>query len=362
MQKPLTDLAMYIKNTLPEEIPETYELKPIIKEMNDEKNIREGVLAFRDFLSILYNRLIIEGDLYYKPPKKEDSHATISVGYPFLDYLKSILINIGHGNLQENDMSIILNDWQSLFTIWGSGGSWTMRTKITTPKLIECLKFLSLCGIHFDGIDLHEKKISMSNITSLVVKYPEKPVMLLGLKVMATAHNQLHITKYNDDLFLRCDYKSLVDEETDITYLLKDTFRSLSVNVKDFIMTLHNRYINAGLTCRYECKYLDFRFFYLHKKKEIWMLSASFHNGPRLLIKANNTDKYADVIENFPIPLQEKIARGYGCEKKRFGEPCQKGCHGFSFPLDESILDISRNIEVWLDKELSCLQRKKITV
>jgi len=359
MQKPLSDLAMYIKNTLPVEIPETYALKPIIKEMGDEKNIRESVLAFRDFLNSLYDRLIIDGDLYYKPPKKEDSHASLSVGYPFLDYLKSILINIGYGDLQENNASIILYDLQSLFTIWGPGGSWKMRTKITTPKLIECLKFLSLCGIHFDGIDLHEKKINISNITSLVIKYPENPALLLGFKVMAIAHIQLHITKYNDDLFLRCDYKALVDDETDITYLLKEAFRSLSAKVQDFIMTLHNRYINAGLTCRYECKHLNFRFFYSHKNKEIWMLSASFHNASRLLIKANNTNKYADIIETFSEPLQEKIARGYGCEKKRFGEPCQWGCHGFSFPLDDSILNISGDIEVWLDKELSCLQRKK---
>lgn len=48
-------------------------------------------------------------------------------------------------------------------------------------------------------------------------------------------------------------------------------------------------------------------------------------------------------------------ALGYGCERKKIGEPCQKGCHGFSFPLDDSILDMSRNIELWIDKELSCL-------
>lgn len=38
--------------------------------------------------------------------------------------------------------------------------------------------------------------------------------------------------------------------------------------------------------------------------------------------------------------------------------PAKKGCHEFSFPLDDSIIDISQNIEVWLDKEVSCLQRK----
>jgi hypothetical protein len=66
-----------------------------------------------------------------------------------------------------------------------------------------------------------------------------------------------------------------------------------------------------------------------------------------------------DKIETFPLPLQEKVSRGYGCNKKLFGEPCQKGCHGFSFPLDDSIIDIRQDIEVWLDREVSCLQRKK---
>ncbi|MDF2587905.1 MAG: hypothetical protein K0S41_1746 [Anaerocolumna sp.] len=50
--------------------------------------------------------------------------------------------------------------------------------------------------------------------------------------------------------------------------------------------------------------------------------------------------------------------RGY----QVFGELCQKGCHGFSFPLDDSIIDISQDIEVWLDNEVSCLQRKRIGV
>jgi len=50
--------------------------------------------------------------------------------------------------------------------------------------------------------------------------------------------------------------------------------------------------------------------------------------------------------------LRGKISRRYGREKKRFGEPCQKGCHGFNFLVNDSILDIGSDIEVWLDKEV----------
>jgi len=57
--------------------------------------------------------------------------------------------------------------------------------------------------------------------------------------------------------------------------------------------------------------------------------------------------------------LKKIISKGYGFEKKRLGELCQKGCHGFKIPLDDSILDISRDIEIWIDNEVSCFPIKE---
>lgn len=361
MQNTISDMARYIKNIIPPNIPETYTIKAMFKHVSGEENIRNGILAFRDLLYLVCDRLIADGSLYEKPIKNtqsNDSHQNLAGSFPFLNNVKSILFNIGyHGELIEDGGSILLDDLNLItFVVGGDGGQ--MRAKISIPKLIATLKFLTCCGFYFDGIDLDARTLDISKATSLKISYPDNPVMLTGLRVMAIAQKDLY-AKGNHDIFLRCDYRVLKDEETEVISILKDFVSPLPAVIQDFALSLHQRSLDAGLTCIVDVFYLNIRFIYSRKNKEIWTFSASLESGYRILIKAQNTHMYPDAIETFPLPLQEKISRGYGCNKKLFGEPCQNGCHGFSFPLDNSIIDISQHIEVWLDKEVSCLQRKK---
>ena len=360
MQNTISDMARYIKNIIPSNIPETYTLKAMFKHVSGEENIRNGILAFRDLLYLVCDRLIADGSLYDKPVKNTQnnvSHPSLPVSYPFLNNVKSILFNIGyHGELIENGGSILLGDLKILTSIISAEG-WQMKAKISIPKLVEALKFLTCCGFYFDDLDLDARTLDMSKAASLKISYPDNPVMLTGLKVMAIAQKDLY-TKGNHDIFLRCDYRVLKDEDTEVIFILKDFVTPLPAVVQDFSLKLHQRYLDAGLTCIVDVFYLGIRFIYLHKNKEIWTFSAAHESGYRILIKAQNTHKYSDVIETFPLHLQKKISRGYGCNKKLFKEPCQKGCHGFSFPLDDSIMDISQDIEVWLDKEVSYIHRK----
>lgn len=360
MQNSISDMARYIKNIIPPNIPETYTLKSMFEHVSEEENIRNGILGFRDLLYLVCDRLIAYGSLYDKPVKstqKNVSHPSLPVSYPFLNNVKSILFNIGyHGKLLENGRSILLDDLKLLTSVIGVDGG-QMKAKISAPKLIEALKFLTCCGIYFDGIDLDAQTLELSKSVSFKITYPDNPVMLTGMKVMAIAQKDLH-TKGNHDIFLRCDYRVMKDEDTDVISILKDFVSPLPVLVQDFALKLHQRYLEAGLTCIVDVFYLGIRFIYSHKNKEIWTFSAAHESGYRLLIKAHNTHLYSDVIETFPLPLQEIISRGYGCNKKLFEEPCQKGCHGFSFSLDDSIIDISQDIELWLDKEVSYLLRR----
>ncbi len=361
MQHTISDMARYIKNIIPSNIPETYAIKEMFKQISTEENIRNGITAFRDFLYLICDRLIDDGSIYDRPVKdtqNNDSHPSLPVSYPFLNNVKSILFNIGYnGELTENGESILLNDLKLLTSVIGVDGG-QMRAKISLPKLMEVLKFLTYCGVYFDGIDLDVGLLDLAKVESLKISYPNNSAMLIGLKVMAIAKKELY-TKGNHDIFLRCDYRVLKDGDTEITENLKDFVVPLPAVVQDFALKLHQCYLDAGLTCIMDVFYLGIRFIYSYKNKEIWTFSAAQESGYRILIKAQNTQKYSDVIETFPLPLQEKISRGYGCNKKIFGELCQKGCHGYSFPLDESIIDIGQYIEVWLDKEVSCLQRKK---
>jgi hypothetical protein len=356
LHKPLKDMAVYLKGLLPASIPEAYPLKPIFKTISSDENIYNGVVAYRDFLYLLCDRLIADGDLYDKPPKNNDSHANVTILYPFLQNIKNVLFNIGfNSNMTTDGDSLSLNKWQSLIdTVSAEGG--TSAAKLSAPKIIEVLRFLEDCGFCFDGIDLDAEKPNLQKIETLTITYPDNQVMLTGLKIMAMAQREFGI-KWNEEIFLRCDYRVLTDEESNITSLMNDYMRPLPENVRDFAIKLHKRYLDAGLTCMPKIS-LSPNFTYLLRNKEIWSFYMSPIFGYRLLIKPQNIEKYTDVINSFSVPLQEKIAKGYGCEKKRLGEPCQKGCHGFSFLLDDAIFNIAEDIETWIDNELTYLKRK----
>jgi len=361
MQNTIGDMARFIKNIIPSNIPEAYTIRASIKQVAGEESIRKGVAAFRDFLCFICDRLIVDGSRYDKPAKNadsNDSHPSLPVSFPFLNNVKSILFNMGyHGELIVNGGAILVDDLKVLTSVIGADGG-QMRAKITVPKLMEALKFLTDCGMCFDGIDLNARSLDLSRAAALKITYPANPVTLIGLKVMAIAQKDLY-TKGNHDIFLRCDYRVLMDDDTDVASILKDFTAPLPAAVQDFCLRLHQQYLNEGLKCALDVFYLNVRLIYSYKSKEVWTFSASYDSGYRMLIKAQNTQKYPDVIETFPMPLQEKISRGYGCNKKLFGEPCQKGCHGFSFPLDNSILDTSQYIDVWLNEEVSYLSKKK---
>lgn len=360
MGKTLKDMAKHLKNVITPDIPDTYAISPMFKSISKEEDIREGVLALRNFLYHLCDVLIIEGDSYdihKKNAHEFDDRVTISVYFPFLHNVKCLLLNIGfYGVLTENAQSLTVVN--NIFS-----------TKIPASKYTKCLKFLTDCGILIDGINLNDKKADLFNTESLKISYADNPAMLTGLKVMAIAEIKLsrnaNKSKVNtpstisycrfSDILLRCDYRVLKNNYIDdVISILKDTMKPLSNNVQDFILQLHERYLDKGLKCNVEIKDLWIKFKYSYKGKEIWGINVSLNNGYQINIKAKNTHKYADTIDKFPSFIQEMIENGYGCGIKRgISDHCNGGCQGFRFSLDASIIDIRNSIETWLDTELT---------
>lgn len=352
-------MAKHLKNVITQEIPEIYAINPMFENISSEEEIREGVLAFRNFLYQLCDVLLVEGDSYDNHKKNAhafDDRVTISVYFPFLHNVKCLLLNIGfHGVLTKSAGSLTVSN--NIF-----------NTKIPVSKSIECLRFLTDCGIVIDGIDLNEKITDLSKVERINISYPDNPAMLTGLKVMAIAEieldkivnklegNKLSTISYCrfSDILLRCDYRVLKNNKTDnVISILKDTMNPLSANVQDFILQLHQRYLDKGLKCNVEIKDLWIKIKYSYKSKEIWGINVSLNNGYQINIKAKNTHKYADTIEKFPSFIREMIEKGYGCGIKRgISDHCNGGCQGFRFSLDDSIIDIRSAIETWLDTEL----------
>lgn len=357
-QKPVSEYAKYMKNLIPAAIPETYVLKPLFQDIASEENIRNGVIAFRDFLYLCCDRLITHGHLYYMPQKTRNL-----TDYPFLDSINHLLIDIGyHGKLAETGESLLLTEIPSFAA---------PKPKTPASRQMACLRFLTLCGFVFTGLDLDAKTLNISENPLLEVSYPNAPILLTGLKALSVASKKLQVRFFNNahNLF-RCDYRVMKAENTDITDVLKDFLYPLSDKLQKFALELHKRYIDIGMTCvTLNDNEVHFSYSYINNSRRtlstreiyqqrIWEFGLSIKYGYCLTVRPKRTDKYADVIKSFPLYLQKKIAYGYGCDRKLRNEPCQGGCQGIRIPLDDSILEIKQDIEIWLDNEVPCSLKK----
>jgi len=347
MRKSLQDLANYMKEIMVPETHQAYTINPIYTELTAEESIREGVLVFRAFLVRLYDSLNKKGHVYdtcKKVAHEYENRTSLSVYYPFLHNVRTILMNIGyHGMLVENTRSIVCGD--TLF-----------NKKISVTKNLECLQFLSDCGIGIEGIDINKKRQKLSDIETIEITYPDNPTMLTGLKVMAIAEID-HGTLVNQDIFLRCDYRILEKSESDVLTILQDTIKSLSSDVQDFILQLHQSYLDKGLACVVEIKGFHIYIKYRYKRKDLWGINASLNNGYHINVKSTKTHEYTDTMKTWTPILQELIAKGYGCGRKREIGHCDGGCRGMPISLDDSVLDIQDDIKKWFDQELSCLKK-----
>jgi hypothetical protein len=364
-QKSISEIAKYLKNLVPANIPETYTLKPMFKNVASEEDIRNGVIAFRDFLNLFYDHLISEGHLYFKLQKKPKS----ATDYPFLYNITDLLADIGYyGKLSENGDALVITELPSFIPSIDEKGN-KIKAKNSFSKLIECLRFLSICGFSFNGIDLNAKKLKNTDFKLLEVTYPKASILLTGLKALSIADIELRTKRYkndyNHDNLLLCDYRLMKEDETDVIDILKDFLHPLPEKVQKFALDLHHHYIDMGMTCVTIISIFEIHFAYLYIKnngrisssrnlyqRRIWEFSLCARYGYCLVVRAKKTDKYAEVIKKFPLDLQEKITTGYGCDRKLRNEPCQKGCQGIRIPLNDSILNMGKNIEAWLDNEV----------
>lgn len=111
MRKTLQDLASYLKEIMVPETYEAYAIKPIYTNTLPEENIRNGVLALRAFLVRLYDVLYVIGNIYDNSKKvahEYENRTSLSVYYPFLHNVSTILMKIGYyGKLVDNEQSLI---------------------------------------------------------------------------------------------------------------------------------------------------------------------------------------------------------------------------------------------------------------
>ncbi|MHC5374339.1 hypothetical protein ACYSNU_11130 [Enterococcus sp. LJL120] len=162
----------------------------------------------------------------------------------------------------------------------------------------------------------------------------------------------------NQDIFFRCDYHSLENKQIEPDRILTDTISSLSKEIQDFVSELNERYIAQGLTSIIEIKGFHIYIRYCYKRKDVFGLNASLNNGFHLNVKPLKTENYHELIQTLPNYLKEKIEAGYGCGRKRTIARCDGGCRGMTIPLDDTILDLKKDIITWFDQEISWRNKK----
>lgn len=352
LQKPISEHSIYVRNLIPANISENYSINPMFENIAKEDDIRKGIVAFRDFLYLFCDRLITDGYLYTKPKKTKNP-----ADYDFLHNINNMLIYIGNNGEFNEKKDTLLITKIPLFA--------DINPKISTVKQIETLKFLSLCGFVFNDIDLQSKKSNIENIQVLEILYPANPTMLIGLKVLSMADIELRSRRYsNDDNLLRCDYRLIKSEDTDMLEILEDFLYPLPEDIQTFAIELHKKYIGIGMTCiKLSDNAIHFAYAYTKNSKRnlserdiyqmrTWEFYLSVKHGYCIFVRSKKTDKYEEVIERFNSSLQEKIAKGYGCDRKLRNEICQGGCQGIKLPLDKSIFEIKEDINIWIDSEL----------
>jgi len=365
--KSIEEIAEFKRNLVPVNIPEDYLLKTRFTDVASEGYIRNGIVAFRDFLYLFFDRLISDGNVYMKPPKKPAN----MTDYPFLHNVTNLLVDIGYYGSPDENNGLLVRELPTCSDSVDDNGKKT-KAKISASGQIECLRFLTLCGFVFPGVDLDSKSFSLTDAGVLEVTYPDDPLMLFGLKAMSIADMELRMERryWNDNTLLRCDYRLLKEGDTDMIDALKDLVQSLPESLQEFAFDLHQRYTGMGMTCAMNIRSeVSFAYAFVSKNKKVfstqdiysirvWALTYSLRHGFSLFVRAKKTEKYADLIETFPPVLQDTIKQGYGCDRKLRNERCQGGCQGIRLPFDESIVDIRKDIEAWLDNEVSFSRKK----
>ena len=317
-----------------------------------EADIHKGIPAFKDFLHRLYDHLIAEGSPFDKP-KRASHNTNINSCYPFILHLAVFMINIGtHGTFDGDKDALLLDGIEAL-----TATNRMSYQKIPDKRKVECLRFLTDCGIHFGGLNISGKKPEMIPSGSrepIVVTYPTNPAMLAGMKVMATAQHHLG-TKYIGEILLRCDWRALANKKAEALPVLRDLTHTLPSVIQDFVLKLHTDYVSHGYKCD---TYIgaDTRFEYFCRSKELWRFNLTLNNGHFITIKAQNTGKYPEIVNTLPERLQSNIAKGYGCGKKMgFTDSCDSGCRGYRVPLDDSFMEISNVVKAWIEKEVEII-------
>ena len=340
--KPLKDFAKHMKDLI-QDIPADYAIDSLYKSIANEDGIRNGIVAFRGFLCQFFDCIIENAHLHDKPKPNTNrvwGGINFTMDYPFLRDMSAVLMNIGiYGELNASGDALVLS----------GGALLSVLKKAKVSKAAVHLRYLTDCGIEFSGIDLDTEKPHLSKAPILEVSYPDNPAMLIGLKIMANAQLEINKKRFKegswacvntiDNIFLRCDYKALMEKEAEQMALIKDILKPFPPETRKFVLTLHQCFLDSGFKCEVTTgrnSAIGFYLLYAYKKKPKIVHHASriigiSPNNCGIKIDATNASEYADIVERFPQDLLALMRNSTGCIYTPTSKNCRPESTGFRF-------------------------------
>jgi len=349
------EMISFMRTLIPTVLPNHYQVDKEFHVYGDDEDIKAGVNSYRNYLYHLYDIMLKDSTLSSTPKKgkmKAYDEVSLSVEYPFLNAIRSILNNIGtRGKFLKDENCIVIDNFSSLAIKTSLNKN--SRVTLSNAQMLKALRILEKSGLLFHGIDLTTKRLIHDNTQKFNILFPEDSKMLIGLKALGSAYNKFS-DRDNDDILFRCDYRFLGTNKPNPDEYLIDYTRQLSKNTTLFIHEIHRLLLDLGATCHTEMRMVNFHFMYTHKKKLLARFSASLNQGYRFIIKPKHVDKYRPLIDTFPDDLRETILKGYGCNKKSgtgHGN-CQNGCAGIVFKLGDELHINKQYFKKWLQAEV----------
>ncbi len=325
------------------QIPNSFESKDILPDfgfLGDYHLINKGVQTFSSFMKLLYQKIQDDESLSGQIKKGKNVHndeITLTVEFPFLNNIRSMLLNLGQNGKQEEGC-LLLSDFDQLNTKQSFNKNST--TKISNSQMRTVLLFLKELGLVFEGLNLEDKRLCVEGVKSIRVSYSGGSNLFIGLIALAKAENELATRTDNYNL-MRCNYSILL-YEVDLNQKFELATSGFDSEIKIWLSDFKDYLESERMIFSYANRLLGTHFVFGRKKDNYLRFSLSLNRGWRLVIKLKHVSKYQAIFEHFPESLRAQLKAGYLCDRKKVGadKKCRGGCEGYSFPLDSSTIAI----------------------
>ena len=224
MKKDLSYVCNYLKALVIPDMPDDFVVAEKFKHGLTEDEIRKGILAFRDFLYVLFDKLAADKDkIDVKTGSKYDIDGYIGDNgdgnifkcFPSICDLGIILFSLGfHGILETSHENKLTVNSEDLFTVISPKSErWYSLVKMSDDRKLEMFHLLSDFGLRFDGADFLEE-VDFSKVKQFDIAYEKNNYFIVGLKMIAEAAANVKSPYIGlSGTFLRCDFYPLANEK-----------------------------------------------------------------------------------------------------------------------------------------------------